>query len=89
MTTLDEAALRRNHFFNNSTASRVSWRKALLLNRSVLLSAWGRYFPQHDFTTLRLQSPPNRAESYWNGESWKRAASTYHEDRRRGTKVRA
>jgi hypothetical protein len=45
----------------------VSWRKAILLNRSALLSAWPRYFPQHSFSDLRLiQSPsPDWAERAW------------------------
>jgi hypothetical protein len=64
-------------------------RKAVLLQRSVLLSSWPRYFPQHNFSDLRWIKPPSdRAESYWEGESWKRAARSYHKARRangRGT----
>jgi hypothetical protein len=60
-----------------------SWRKCLLLNRSVLLSAWPRHFPRHSFYDLHLISPLNRADSYWEGEDWKRAARRYHEDRKR------
>jgi hypothetical protein len=62
----------------------ASWRKAILLNRSALMTAWSRHFPRHDFATLRLsRSPLDRAESYWKGEDWKRAARAYHEDRKR------
>jgi Holliday junction resolvase len=62
----------------------ASWRKAILLNRSALLAAWPRHFPQHDFMSLRLvQAPLTRADSYWEGEDWKRAARAYHEDRMR------
>jgi hypothetical protein len=67
----------------------ASWRKCLLLNRSALLSAWGRHFPVHDFHTLRLsRSPLNPADSYWNGDDWKRAARAYHEDRREKERMR-
>jgi hypothetical protein len=59
-----------------------SWRKAILLNRSVLLSAWPRHFPHHNFSDLRLISS-NPADSYWEGEDWKRAARSYAEDRKR------
>jgi hypothetical protein len=59
------------------------WRKCLLLNRSALLSAWPRHFPQHDFVSPRMiRPPPSRADTYWEGESWKRAAAAYHEARR-------
>jgi hypothetical protein len=61
----------------------ASWRKAILLNRSALLSAWPRHFPHHNFSDLRLISP-NPADSYWDGESWRRAARSYHVDRKRG-----
>jgi hypothetical protein len=57
----------------------ISWRKAVLLNRSVLLATWGRYFPQHDFATLCLIRPPLD----WDDEAWARAARAYHEDRKR------
>jgi hypothetical protein len=68
----------------------ASWRKAILLNRSVVISAFGRAFPRHDFMTLRLsRSPLDRADSYWEGEDWKRAARRYHEDRKRSAKSRA
>ena len=70
--------------------SAAHWRKAILLNRSVLLAAWPRHFPRHDFATLRLsRSPLDRADSYWEGEDWKRAARRYHEDRKRSAKSRA
>jgi hypothetical protein len=66
--------------------SAAHWRKCLLLNRSALLSAWPRHFPKHDFISLRMIQPP--PESYWEGESWARAARAYHKARRangRGT----
>jgi hypothetical protein len=64
--------------------SSPAWRKCLLLNRSAMLSAWPRYFPQHSFCDLRLiRAPLNRADSYWDGEDWKRAARAYHEERKR------
>jgi hypothetical protein len=63
--------------------SAAHWRKAILLNRSVLLAAWPRHFPRHDFATLRLsRSPLDRADSYWEGEDWKRAARAYHAERK-------
>jgi hypothetical protein len=62
--------------------SSASWRKCLLLNRSALLSAWLRHFPRHDFHTLRLSRSLNRADSYWEGEDWKRAARAYHAERK-------
>jgi hypothetical protein len=61
----------------------VSWRKAILLNRSALLSAWPRHFPLHSFSDLRLIAPLNRADSYWDGDDWKRAAQAYHQERRK------
>jgi hypothetical protein len=60
----------------------VSWRKAILLNRSALLCAWPRHFPHHNFSDLRLISS-NPADSYWDGQSWKRAAQAYHQERRK------
>jgi hypothetical protein len=68
---------------NNFPSTAVAWRKAILLNRSVVISAFGRAFPAHDFQTLHLISP-NPADAYWTGESWKRAAQSYHADRKRG-----
>jgi hypothetical protein len=62
----------------------ISWRKAILLNRSVLLAVWPRHFPKHSFYDLHLISPIERANSYWDGDDWKRAARSYHDDRRRG-----
>jgi hypothetical protein len=68
-------------------SSVVSWRKLVLLNRSALLSAWPRYFPQHSFSDLRLISS-NPADSYWEGEDWKRAARAYHQERRQLERMR-
>jgi hypothetical protein len=64
--------------------SSASWRKAILLNRSALLSAWPRHFPTHDFHTLRLTRADSEhiPNSHWDGESWKRAAREYHRERR-------
>jgi hypothetical protein len=67
-----------------NTVNSASWRKAILLNRSALLSIWPQHFPQHSFSDLRLIAPTNPADSYWDGEDWKRAARSYHADRRRG-----
>jgi pyocin large subunit-like protein len=64
-----------------TTFNSASWRKAILLNRSVLLSAWPRYFPRHSFSDLHLIRSPNPADSYWDGEDWKRAARQYHQER--------
>jgi hypothetical protein len=68
-------------FGNSFPPASVSWRKAILLNRSALLSAWPRHFPRHSFADLRLINP---ADAYWAGESWSRAAQSYHADRKRG-----
>jgi hypothetical protein len=58
-----------------------AWRKCLLLNRSALLSAWPRHFPQHDFMSLRLvQAEP--ITPWANEEAWARAARAYHADRK-------
>jgi hypothetical protein len=69
---------------NNFPPTSVSWRKAILLNRSVLLAVWPRHFPRHSFYDLHLISPIDRANSYWDGDDWKRAAQSYHTDRKRG-----
>jgi hypothetical protein len=69
---------------NARIPSSVSWRKAILLNRSALLSVWPRHFPQHSFYDLHLISPIDRANSYWDGDDWTRAARAYHADRKRG-----
>ena len=68
---------------NNFPPAAVSWRKAILLNRSALLSAWPRHFPRHSFYDLHLIAPLNRANSYWDGEDRKRAAQAYHQERRK------
>ena len=64
----------------NAHDTSTSWRKTILLNRSALLTAWCRYFPQHDFATLRLIRSPLD----WDDEAWARAARSYHADRKRG-----
>jgi hypothetical protein len=65
-------------------SSAVSWRKAILLNRSVVISAFGRAFPRHDFTTLRLsRSWPDPIIPWANEEAWAESARRYHEDRKR------
>jgi hypothetical protein len=63
-------------------ANEVFWRKQLILRRGALEVQWHALFPYHNFADLRLISP-NPADSYWSGESWKRAARSYHEDRKR------
>jgi hypothetical protein len=63
-------------------SSAVSWRKLVLLNRSVVISAFGRAFPQHDFMSLRLvQADP--ITPWPNEEAWAESARRYHEDRKR------
>jgi hypothetical protein len=62
-------------------SSAVSWRKTILLNRSVVISAFGRAFPRHDFMSLRLvQAEP--IIPWPNEEAWARAARAYHADRK-------
>jgi hypothetical protein len=65
----------------------VFWRKQLILRRSALEVQWHQTFPCHSFSDLRLISPPNRADSYWEGEDWKRAARAYHDDRKKGARL--
>ena len=72
---------------NSFSSAAVAWRKAILLNRSVVISAFGRAFPAHDFVTLRLIAP-NPADAYWTGESWKRAGEQYHQERLERRKFR-
>jgi hypothetical protein len=56
----------------------MNLRKAMLLNRSALLAAWPRHFPEHEFLTLRpLQSWPSPEEA------WAESARAYHRDRKR------
>jgi hypothetical protein len=59
--------------------SAVSWRKLVLLNRSALLSAWPRHFPNHSFADLRLIRSPLD----WDEKAWADSARRYHEDRKR------
>jgi hypothetical protein len=63
----------------------ASWRKAILLNRSALLSVWPQHFPRHDLMTLRLIRSPLD----WDDEAWAESARRYHEDRKRSAKARA
>jgi hypothetical protein len=63
----------------------TAWRKAILLNRSALLTAWPKHFPQHDLMTLRLFRSPLD----WDEEAWAESARRYHEDRKRSAKNRA
>jgi hypothetical protein len=73
----------------------VRWRKLLLRRRQeiTLISQsfeklWNEHFPRHDFVTLRLKPPGwSKAESYWQGESWKKAARWYHENRQGRTLI--
>jgi hypothetical protein len=58
--------------------SAVSWRKLVLLNRSALLSAWPRHFPNHSFADLRLIRSPLD----WDEKAWAESARRYHADRR-------
>jgi hypothetical protein len=67
----------------------VRWRKLLLRRRQEITlvsqsfeKLWNEHFPRHDFVTLQLKHPAqNKAELYWQGESWKKAARWYHENR--------
>lgn len=62
----------------------ATWRKIILLNRSVLLAAWGRHFPRHDFAALRLiRSWPDPIIPWPNDEAWAESARRYHEERKR------
>jgi hypothetical protein len=67
----------------NYATSAASWRKCLLLNRSVLLAVWPLTFPKHDFQTLRLIRSPLD----WDEEAWARAARAYHADRKSGRRA--
>jgi hypothetical protein len=60
-------------------ASRIKWRKIVLLNRAVLAQAWSRLFPAHDFETCRLREP--RSLAAWNDPGWAKAAHDYHKER--------
>ena len=70
-------------------SARIPWRKLLLRRRQEQSFAnqsfeklWKQYFPQHDPVTLQLKRPAqSKAESYWEGESWKKAARWYHVNR--------
>jgi hypothetical protein len=64
--------------------SSASWRKAILLNRSVVISAFCRAFPKHDFHTLRL----SRSPLDWDEEAWARAAREYHRERKQTERMR-
>jgi hypothetical protein len=73
----------------------IRWRKLLLRRRAKLSfvcesfeKLWKQYFPQHDPVTLQLNRPAQRkAESYWQCESWKKAAHWYHENRQGRTLI--
>jgi hypothetical protein len=67
--------------------SSPAWRKAILLNRSVLLSAWPRHFPKHDFVSLRLLPACEPIRPWPEEELWARAARAYHDERKRNSKV--
>jgi len=66
----------------------VRWRKLLLRRRAELsfvchafAELWQEHFPQHDPVTLQLNRlAQSKAESYWDGESWEKAARWYHEN---------
>jgi hypothetical protein len=73
----------------------IRWRKLLLRRRQELsfpnksfARLWKRYFPLHDPVTLQRNRPAqSKAESYWQGESWKKAAHWYHENRQGRTLI--
>ena len=63
--------------------SAARWRKLLLRRRQEVSFAfeklWRQYFPQHDHVTLRLKhTARSKTESYWEGQSWRKAAHSYH-----------
>jgi hypothetical protein len=65
----------------------AAWRKAILLNRSVVISAFGRAFPRHDFMSLRLvQAAP--IIPWPNDADWAASAKNYHRDRREKERMR-
>ena len=82
MTLHDRATIRSATGRNDrSRRSATSWRKILLQNRAALLRVWPRYFPQHDFATLRpnqsiakLLPPPG-----WD-DHWAEAARAYRDE---------
>jgi hypothetical protein len=73
----------------------IRWRKLLLRRRQELsfpnksfARLWKQYFPLHDPVTLQLNRPAqSKAESYWQAESWKKAAHAYHEARQGRTLI--
>jgi hypothetical protein len=73
----------------------ILWRKLLLQRRQKLTficqsfeNLWERYFPHHDCVTLQFKRPAqSKAESYWQCESWKKAARWYHENRQGRTLI--
>jgi hypothetical protein len=64
-----------------------SFRKSVLQHRIALETIWPLAFPKHEFMSLRLISS-NPADSYWEGEDWKRAARAYHQERRQLERMR-
>jgi hypothetical protein len=59
------------------------FRKSILQHRIALETVWPLAFPRHSFCDLRLiRSPLDQADSYWEGEDWKRAARAYHQERK-------
>jgi hypothetical protein len=67
----------------------VRWRRLLLRRWQEMTfisqsfeKLWNEHFPDHDFVTLQLKRrAQNKAELYWEGESWKKAARWYHVNR--------
>jgi hypothetical protein len=62
-----------------------SFRRSVLQHRIALAAIWPLAFPKHEFMSLRLISPLNRADSHWDGQDWKRAARAYHAERKRSS----
>jgi hypothetical protein len=62
---------------------RVRWRKLLIRERALLLDAWERAFPAHDFSAgrLREQSTRSLAAEAWANPGWAKAAREYHRDK--------
>jgi hypothetical protein len=78
-----------------SARAAVRWRKLLLRRRWELsfvcesfAQMWSEYFPHHDCVTLQFKrTAQSRAESYWQGESWKKAARWYRDNRQDRTLI--
>jgi hypothetical protein len=48
---------------------------------------WSQYFPHHDCVTLQFKRTAQSRAEYWQGESWKKAARWYQENRQGRTLI--